>query len=170
MGQEWLKKLKQIDIPTILRICAGTDGSVTYLLEAMTKNEVSVVTLCQEVSQASIDEAELLMANPGEPINHREVLLTVLGVPYVFAHSLAPINHMPPGMKDDLMRADIPIGRILRKYKLETRRDIFNIEMKKRDGVFNGIPVLSREYAIIHSGQILIWINEQFPVDGRWEL
>ena len=92
------------------------------------------------------------------------------GKPYVFARSLAPIDLIPRGMKADLIRADIPIGRILRKHKLETRRDILNIGMKKGEGIFNNVPVLSREYYIIHGGRVLMWINEQFPVDDRWEL
>ncbi|MCG7849912.1 MAG: chorismate pyruvate-lyase family protein, partial [ANME-2 cluster archaeon] len=107
---------------------------------------------------------------PGEPVNHREVVLSVSEKPYVLARSLSPINSMPQGMRNDLMRADIPIGRILRKYKLETRRDILSIDMINGEGVFKDIPVLSREYVIIHSGKILMWINEQFPVDKRWEL
>lgn len=165
-----LDKLTALDIPTTLRICAGTDGSVTYLLEVMTKQQVDVVTRIQEVGEATEAEAELLGIEQGDPVNHREVMLMVSGEPYVLARSLAPINLMPQGMKADLIRADIPIGRILRKYKLETRRDILNIGMKKGKGVFSNVPVLSRDYYIIHGGQVLMWINEQFPVDDRWEL
>lgn len=170
MGQGSFDKLKLLDIPTTLRICAGTDGSVTYLLEVMTKQKVDVQTRYQEEIKATDADAQLLMIEPGEPVNHREVVLSVGKMPYVLARSLAPINSMPQGMRDDLMRADIPIGRILRKYKLETRRDIISIDMKNGDGVFKDIPVLSREYVIIHGGRILMWINELFPVDTRWEL
>ena len=164
-----LDKLKTLDIPTTLRICAGTDGSVTYLLEVMTKQQVDVVTSIQEVGEATEAEAKLLDIKSGDPVNHREVVLEVSGKPYVFARSLAPIDLMPGGMKADLIQADIPIGRILRKYKFETRRDILNIVMLKGEGVFSGVPVLSREYNIIHGGRVLMWINEQFPVDDRWE-
>ncbi|MBC2698991.1 MAG: DUF98 domain-containing protein [ANME-2 cluster archaeon] len=165
-----LDKLTTLDIPTTLRICAGTDGSVTYLLEVMTKQQVDVVTRIQEVGEATEAEAELLDIRQNDPVNHREVVLKVSGMSYVFARSLAPIDLIPPGMKADLIRADIPIGRILRKHKLETRRDILNIGMKKGGGIFNDVPVLSREYYIIHGGRVLMWINEQFPVDNRWEL
>jgi len=165
-----LDKLTILDIPTTLRICAGTDGSVTYLLEVMTKQQVDVVTRIQEVGEATEAEAILLGIKQGDPVNHREVVLEVVGKPYVFARSLAPIDLIPQGIKADLLRADIPIGRILRKYKLETRRDILNIGMKTGKGVFSDVPVLSREYFIIHGGRVLMWINEQFPVDDRWEL
>jgi len=38
-------RLYKLDLPTCLRICAGTDGSVTHLLELMTKKHVSVETM-----------------------------------------------------------------------------------------------------------------------------
>lgn len=163
--------MKQSDIPTALRICAGTDGSVTKLLEVLTNNKVTVKTLQQEVIKATGNTAKLLMIKQGDPVNHREVLLTVLEKPYVFACSLSPVNNMPQGVRDDLMKADIPIGRILREHKLETRRDILKIEIQEsKDDIFNNIPVLSREYMIIHNKCILMWINEHFPVDGRWNV
>ena len=162
--------LKGMDIPTPLRICAGTDGSVTYLLELLTKAQVEVVTQSQVVKEATHKEAETLMIEPGSLVNHREVLLIANNISYVYARSLTPIDPLPLKVKGDLMQADIPIGGILRKYKLETRRDILKIETKKGSGLFNGINVISREYVIIHSGKILMWINEQFPIDNRWKL
>lgn len=167
---ELFDKLNQKEIPTALRICAGTDGSVTFLLEVMTGKEVKVMTIYQKVEDATPDEARLLGIEAGEPVNHRKVVLTVSDTPYVVARSLAPINSMPAGIRDDLMRVDIPIGRILRKHRLEIRRDILNIELKNGEDIFNDIQVLSREYVIIHDGRILIWINELFPVDDRWKI
>lgn len=162
--------LKTMEIPTALRICAGTDGSITYLLELLTRSQVHVVTQCQVVQKATRKEATLLKIKRGDPVNHRQVLLMADDVPYVWAYSLTPIIPLPLKIKADLMQADIPIGRILRNYKLETRRDIQKIETLKGSGIFMGLPVISREYFIIHGGNILMWINEQFPIDGRWEL
>lgn len=162
--------LKGMDIPTPLRICAGTDGSVTYLLELLTKAQVEVVTQSQLVKEATPNEAKTLMIEPGSRVNHREVLLIANNISYVYARSLTPIDPLPLNVKGDLMQADIPIGGILRKYKLETRRDILKIETGKGSGLFNGMNVISREYVIIHRGKILMWINEQFPIDNRWKL
>jgi chorismate-pyruvate lyase len=170
MNPDLFDTLKAMEIPTALRICAGTDGSVTYLLELLTRSTVNVVTQCQVVQEATHKEATLLMIKIGDPVNHRQVLLMADDVPYVCARSLTPIDPLPLKIKDDLMQADIPIGRILRTYKLETRRDIQKIETLKGSGIFRGLPVISREYFIIHGGNILMWINEQFPIDERWEL
>ena len=161
--------LKNGDVPVCLRICAGTDGSVTLLLELLTGKAVEVRTLEQGVVKATPDMAELLEIEEGDEVNNRLVTLNAGETVYVLAKSLAPISRMPQKMRDDLMRADIPIGRILREHKLETRRDIMKVEMTGSE-FFGEVPVLSREYRIIHKGRVLMWINEWFPVDGRWRM
>lgn len=161
--------LKRPDIPACLRICAGTDGSVTQLLEVLTGKSVIVETISQNVVKASPQIAGLLDIEIGDDVNDRLVTLKVDDLVYVLAKSLAPINRIPGGIRDDLMRADIPIGRILREHKLETRRDILNIRILHRD-FFGELPVLSREYKIIYENKVLMWINECFPVDGRWRI
>ncbi len=161
--------LKRPDIPAFLRICAGTDGSLTLLLELLTGKTVEVKTLEQSVVRATSDMAELLGTGTGDEVNSRLVTLSAVGTVYVLARSLAPIDRMPKAVRNDLMRADIPIGRILREHKLETRRDILKMEMV-RSRFFGDVPVLSREYRIIHNEKILMWINECFPVDERWKM
>jgi chorismate-pyruvate lyase len=159
--------LKRHEIPSSLRICAGTDGSVTQLLEALTGKSVTVKTLEQHVIRATPEIAELLEIEAGEEVNKRVVTLSADSVVYVLAKSLAPLERMPKGMREELMKADVPIGRILREHRLETRRDILSIEMVRRD-FFGSLPVLSRKYRIIHKSRVLMWINECFPVDERW--
>ncbi|HEY9205284.1 MAG TPA: chorismate pyruvate-lyase family protein [Candidatus Methanoperedens sp.] len=161
--------LKRPDIPACLRICAGTDGSVTQLLEVLTGKTVKVVTMEQRVIKAAPDIAGLLEIEAGDEVNRRLVTLNVDNTVYVVAKSLAPIGRMPREVADDIMRADIPIGRILREHKLETRRDILNMEIISSE-FFGGIPVLSREYRIIYKNKTLMWINECFPVDDRWKM
>jgi len=161
--------LKRQDIPACLRICAGTDGSVTLLLELLTGKAVTVSTLEQSVIKATPDIAGLLEIEDGDEVNNRLVTLSADSTVYVLAKSLSAINRMPHEVRSDLMRADIPIGRILREHKLETRRDILKIEMVRSE-FFGDVPVLSREYRIIYKGKVLMWINECFPVDGRWSM
>lgn len=161
--------LKRPDIPACLRICAGTDGSVTQLLEVLTGKTVMVETIYQKIVKANTEIARLLGIDHGGEVNDRLVTLKVDDLVYVLAKSLAPINRIPQAVRTDLMRADIPIGRILREHKLETRRDILKMEILHRD-YFGELPVLSREYRIIYNKAILMWINECFPVDGRWNM
>jgi chorismate-pyruvate lyase len=158
------------DLPTPLRLCAGTDGSVTFLLEALTRKPVEVVTQYQNVVRADSKMAGLLGIEIGQEVNQRAVILKAGGITYAYACSLAPLDHMPPNIREDLMRADIPIGKILRNHRLETRRDVSRIEVLGASDFFGPKPVLSREYRIFFNGKILMWINEVFPIDERWNL
>ena len=161
--------LKRKDIPACLRICAGTDGSVTLLLELLTGKTIYVKTIEQDVVKADPETAGLLEIEEGDEINNRLVTLSADGTVYVLARSLSAIKRMPQDVRSDLMRADIPIGKILREHKLETRRDILKMEFVHSD-FFGDVPVLSREYRIIYKGKVFMWINECFPVDERWEI
>jgi len=161
--------LNRKDIPSCLRICAGTDGSVTLLLELLTGKTIYVKTLEQDVVKATSEIAKLLEINEGDEVNNRLVTLSAEGTLYVLARSLSAIKRMPKDVRSDLMRADIPIGKILREHKLETRRDILKIEFIHSD-FFGDVPVLSRDYKIIYKGKVLMWINECYPVDERWRM
>jgi len=161
--------LKKPEIPASLRICAGTDGSVTLLLEVLTGKKVYVNTLDQKIIKANLDIVKLLEINKNDDVNKRTVILTADDIPYVFAESLSPIKRMPILVKKELMKADIPIGKILRNHKLETRRDIINIYVTKHE-FFKNVWVISREYFIFYNNDILMWINEIFPIDYRWNL
>jgi chorismate-pyruvate lyase len=167
---DFLEKLKSFEIPTCLRVCCGTDGSVTFLLEIMTRKPVSVITESQYTVKADKEMAAFLGVEEGSEINSRVVRLSAGGTVFVHARSLSPLERMPETMKEQLMRADIPIGRILRSHNLETRRDMGELEVLEGEPTFDGISVLSRSYKIVHNNHILMWINERFPIDERWNL
>ena len=170
MNTDFLDKLKSLEIPTCLRVCCGTDGSVTFLLEIMTRQPVEVRTESQHIIRADREMATLLGVEEGSEVNDRKVRLCAGGTVFVHARSLSPLERMPGTMREQLMRADIPIGRILRSHALETRRDMTELEVLKGEPTFDGTPVLSRAYKIVHDNQVLMWINERFPIDERWKL
>ncbi len=168
MSIDFLEKLKSFEIPTCLRVCCGTDGSVTFLLEIMTRQPVSVITESQHTVKADKAMAALLGVEEGSEVNDRIVRLSAGNTTFVHARSLSPLERMPDTMREQLMRADIPIGRILRSHNLETRRDMGELEILEGEPTFDGIPVLSRSYKIVHNNHVLMWINERFPIDERW--
>lgn len=168
MNNDFLEKLNSFEIPTCLRVCCGTDGSVTFLLEIMTRKPVSVITESQHSIKAYKAVADLLGVEEGSEVNDRVVRLSAGGTTFVHARSLSPLERMPETMREQLMRADIPIGRILRSHNLETRRDMGELEILEGEPTFDGIPVLSRSYKIVHNNHVLMWINERFPIDERW--
>ncbi|MGZ4906134.1 MAG: chorismate pyruvate-lyase family protein, partial [Halobacteriota archaeon] len=70
----------------------------------------------------------------------------------------------------DLMKADVPIGRIMKQQKIESRREIRSVEVVDGDelselfGVSHDVHMLSRVYDIISNNMVLMHIRETFPV------
>jgi beta-ribofuranosylaminobenzene 5'-phosphate synthase len=156
----------------VQKILLGTDGSVTRILEVITGGRVRITTLSQDVSGAGKEVAALLHVGVGDPVNHRVVKIEDSGTatPLIYAVSDAPLGRLSPEFREDLMRADIPIGRILLTHRIEARREILDArvipatsEHTKIFGIFAKEPLLSRRYQIIHQGEPLISIEETFP-------
>ena len=156
----------------VQKILLGTDGSVTQLLEAATGHTVTITTLVQEVIRADAAVAERLNIREGEAVNHRIVELkdAEKNEVLIYALSQTPLSRLPPEFKEDLMRADIPIGKIIKRHRIEARREILNARVSPAPDEISRIfslcrnePLLCRQYQIIHHGEPLIFIEEQFP-------
>ena len=156
----------------VQKILLGTDGSVTQLLEAITGETVTVRTRLQEIIPADAATAVNLGIRVGDPVNHRIVELAAgeRGEVLIYAISDAPVGRLPADFKDDLMKADIPIGKIIQQHHIEARREILKAMVtpapEQQRSIFllcRNEPLLSRQYRIIHDGQPLIFIEEQFP-------
>jgi beta-ribofuranosylaminobenzene 5'-phosphate synthase len=157
-------------LSVLQKILLGTDGSVTQLLESVTGHPVEVRTREQEIVQADGIAAERLGVAPGDEVNHRivELLDATTGEVLVYAKSQTPVARLAPEFREDLMRADIPIGKIIERHHIEARREILTAQVTPDDtgGIFpvcKNEPLLMRQYRIIHGGKPLIFIQEQFP-------
>ena len=108
----------------VQKILLGTDGSVTQLLESITGHPVSVRTREQEIVKADTLAAERLNIAQGDAVNHRivELLDATTGDVLVYATSQTPVARLATEFRDDLMKADIPIGRIIERHHIEARR------------------------------------------------
>ncbi len=156
----------------VQKILLGTDGSVTQMLEVITGKPVEITTRLQEVVNADEKTAGRLGIGVGEEVNHRVVELRNAGDGgvLIYAVSDTPLSRLSPEFRDDLMRADIPIGRIMKRHHLESRREIIDAQVLTADddlsrvfGLFRHESLLSRRYQIIHQEQPLISIEEIFP-------
>ena len=153
------------------RLLLMTDGSVTTLLEVLTGKPVVVTTLLQQVVTADTDKAADLDVAEGDNLNYRIVVLKNEDDdrPLIYAESYTPIARLQKEFRHDLMKADIPIGRIMAQRKIESRREIRRIETTLNEelsdlfDVPHDIPMLSRTYDIIRHGMVLIRITETFP-------
>ncbi|MGD0079765.1 MAG: beta-ribofuranosylaminobenzene 5'-phosphate synthase [Methanoregula sp.] len=159
-------------ISPVQKFLLGTDGSVTQILESITGKKVVIRTLVQEIVPADGTAAGNLNIAEGDPVNFRivEISTEESGEVLIYAISHTPVRRLSPDFKDDLMKADIPIGKIIRQHNIEARREILTARVlpatEEAGRVFSicrNEPILSRQYQIIHGGKPLIFIEEQFP-------
>jgi chorismate-pyruvate lyase len=148
------------------KILLTTDGSVTTILDVI-KGHVRIETLEQKFVEADEEMAQLLDIDVGDEVNYRVVVIQT-NEPLIYALSLIPIKRLEKDFKDDLIQADIPIGRILRKHNIESRREIKSVYFEKQNSQLRNIfevdsVMLARTYNIIHKDEILIWLMETFP-------
>jgi beta-ribofuranosylaminobenzene 5'-phosphate synthase len=159
-------------ISPVQKFLLGTDGSVTQILESITGKKVVIRTLVQQIVPADLPAAKNLNIDEGDPVNYRVVEIRTEGDGNVliYATSYTPVNRLSPEFKDDLMKADVPIGRIIAQHHIEARREILSARVTSATdetcrifSICKNEPVLSRQYQIIHANKPLIFIEEQFP-------
>ncbi|MGB9937213.1 MAG: chorismate pyruvate-lyase family protein [Methanobacterium sp.] len=152
------------------KILLATDGSVTTILDVL-KGHIDVNTLVQEFRESNAESSKDLGIDNGDIINYRTVIMGHNPEePLIHAISLTPIKRLDNNFKEDLLKADIPIGRILKKYNIESRREVTHIGAEKPDKELKEIfktdsMMLTRTYNIIYRDEILIRIKETFPCD-----
>ena len=133
-------------LSALQKVLLLTDGSVTILLEAASGERVDVRTIAQEVVPADAVQAERLECAIGDPVNRRVVNLVGARTGRVFVHavSFTPLDRLLPGARDDLLAADIPIGRILLRHRMETRRELSEVGVVRAGSCCWGRPSRSR--------------------------
>ncbi|RJS49814.1 MAG: UbiC family transcriptional regulator [Methanobacterium sp.] len=150
------------------KILLSTDGSVTTILDVLTGGRVNIKTLTQEFIPADHKISRELAIPQGDTVNYRVVVIGHED-PLIHAISYIPLNRIDNDFKEDIIRADIPIGRILKKHQVESRREIKSVKLEEPSAdlktIFNtNSMMLTRTYNIIHNDEILIRIKETFPV------
>lgn len=150
------------------KILLTTDGSITAILDVL-KGKIDLKTINQYYIEADEQIAKLLNINNGDSVIYREILMYKYEEPLIYAISYIPVERISEGFENDLMREDIPLGRILRKYSIESRREVKNINIEDTNETLIDIyntdeKVLSRSYNIIKDKEIFMWIKEIFPI------
>lgn len=156
------------------KILLTTDGSITAILDVL-YGKITLTTLDQHFENADAEHAKLVNVNEGEEINYREVIMHKDEKPLIYAISHIPLKRCSKDVCADLIRADIPIGRILKNYNIESRREVNNIVIEKPNDTLKGLfntdeDMLARDYVIINNDEILMWIKEVFPISYFTEI
>jgi beta-ribofuranosylaminobenzene 5'-phosphate synthase len=171
-----IQKLKLLEknlwLSSTHKILLATDGSITRVLEALTGEEVKIATEVQEIIKASEEVAQLLGIARGEEVNYRVVNLKDSKRTLVHATSYTPLKRLKKEFAEDIMKKDVPIGKIMSKLKIEARREIRDFKIIKADeklskvfGISPDSVLLKRNYNIIHRNEILLNITEIFPYE-----
>jgi beta-ribofuranosylaminobenzene 5'-phosphate synthase len=162
---------RELELTPVQTMLLANTGSMTVLLEALF-GSVRVETESQHLVNADQDASKKLHIPVGEAVNHRVVRLITKDKVVIYATSIAPISRLEASFKDDIMKRDIPIGRIMENHSLESRREILGYEHlqagDKFAKIFSILPssiLLKRNYNIIHNQQPLINITEVFSYE-----
>ncbi|BDC36395.1 MAG: DUF98 domain-containing protein [Candidatus Methanoliparum thermophilum] len=175
-----IEKIKNIEkdvgkLSSLQKLLLTTDGSITDILEILTGSEVKIETIYQKIGKADEYLAERLNISEGDEINERVVRIynSNNDKTLIYAKSYAPLKRTNDQFSNDLFKADIPIGKILKRYKIESRREIKDINFLRADknisqvfGIFENEILLWRNYSIIKDGEVLIDIYEMFPYNS----
>ncbi len=161
---------KQVKLSPLERVLLTTDGSITRILDAITGEEVKVKTVAQRLVKASRELAKELRIREGAEVNYRVVDIKSSKAALLHAISYAPIERLAEEFKEDIMKKDMPIGRIMASLNIESRREIKEFDVIKGDAELcrrfrlpAGTVFLKRRYHVIHGGEVLISITEIFP-------
>ena len=142
---------------------------MTSIIRAV-KGDASIRTVQQKVVRADTRTARLLGVNRGDEINYRVVDIIASGEVVGRATSYTPIRRMNREFMRDIMKADMPIGEIIRRHRMEVRREIRWWEIVEAGeladifGIGAEEEVIVRNYHIFHGGNVLINITEHFPL------
>lgn len=153
------------------RLLLSTDGTVTYILEAYADESVEVVKLLQELSASTTADSELDLADQGETVLRRRVILrgNVSGRNLLYAEAVVVPSRVDAPFLDGLVRTDKPIGVLLAELRTESFREILRVghEPAGRVGNHFGLhaadELISRTYRIISRLRPIILITEKFP-------
>ena len=171
-----LQRLKGVDLQELSplqRILLITDGTLTEILEAHFLEPIELVKLSQRRFPAGTDILPF-RAEAEEPVLERKINLRGArsGRKYVYAESLLLPERLSPQFRDELIESDIPLGRLWHKHRLETYKELVDIDCRGAGAhapfldCFADSRILTRTYNVMSLGQLLMRISEYFRVDG----
>ena len=161
---------KGVNFSNTQKVLLSIEGSITAILDVL-YGTVSIFTLDQHFENVDAEKAELLEINEGDEINYREVLIHGRGRPMIYALSYIPLSSYSEEAREDIVGGSLPVGKILKKHKIESRREINAIYVEKPTPTLTELfktteDFISRDYVIISNGKIIMWTKESFPISS----
>lgn len=148
------------------RLLLRNDGSTMTLLEAIVGSSIVMhVRTCITRPAGSI--AARLGMDPRETVLHREVEMLASGTEVAVAWSDIAIGRLPTELRTQLRATCIPLGVLLRQYRIETHREAAVLE---EPAVLGTTTPLCRRYRIFVGAAPLCEIVETFATATLEEL
>lgn len=144
------------------RLLLTTDGTVMPMLEQIVGEPIVTAGLDQSPVPVSAADAALL-APHGDSLVTRTTLLVGAGTGtvYVNARTVFATEAMPAALRSDLLATAVPIGKLLRKHRVESFREILSVRIPEDEG-----PVEpSRRYRVFMGGTPALLIEEVFTTE-----
>ncbi|HEY0508220.1 MAG TPA: chorismate pyruvate-lyase family protein [Blastococcus sp.] len=141
------------------RILMTSDGTVTIMLEQIVGEPIATAGLAHSVAPVDPDTAAVLPFPVSSLIRRTTRLVGAsTGTLYVRATSVFSPDALPKRVCAALRRTDEPIGRLLRRERVESFREILSIEVPDDAGP----PEPRRRYLICIGGRPAVHIEEIF--------
>lgn len=142
------------------RILMTSDGTVTIMLEQIVGESIATAGLEQSSTEAVDPELAAVLPFPATGLVKRTTHLVGVstGTVYVRATSVFSPEAMPERVRADLLETGEPLGRLLRRERVESFREILSIEVP--DGSGSSEP--RRRYVICIGGRPAVHIEEIF--------
>jgi len=175
MGFSFLQgPLRPVDLHNlsmIQKMLMITDGTLTELLEAYWNEQIYIAKLSEEVIHDA-KNIQSLDVKQGENVLERKILLqgTVSKRNWLYAESLIMPGRLETQFREDLTESRIPIGKLWKKYRTETFKEMMNYFREPADCLADYFAeinaedtLLCRTYRIFTKGKPVMTITEKFP-------
>ena len=141
------------------RMLMATDGTVTILLEQIVGETIMTSGLEHRMGEVDPDAAAALPYPVSSLLTRTTQLVGVeTGILYVRATSVFCPGALPEPVRTGLLTADEPLGRLLRRNRVESFREILSIDLPDEHGPAEP----RRRYAIYIGGSPAVHIAETF--------
>lgn len=169
--ERYLKKQGiNIELNPLHRVFLSLNCSLTAFLESIF-GEIKIKTLEQKVIKADKFLSAVLDISEGEELNYRVVVLFSVRDKKNLVHaiSLTPIKRIEIEFREEIMKRDLPIGKIMEKLNIEARREIKEIFFERAYNLSEIFRIdknevlLGRKYNIIRNRKIMMRIEERIP-------
>jgi len=153
-------------LSAVQRAVLGSDGSFTLLLSALLGQEVKVALIDQSVGAMRQHDEAIDLAEGSRVLNRNVRLYVEPQRNIVYASSVIALDRLASPLANDLLMGEETIGRLLRKHRLETFRELVDwgtasLPEEARDHFF-AIEMLYRSYRIISNRQPVMVVTEFF--------